>query len=156
MVPGTKELTRRFPISNFEPQTSRASSSFTTFQISIGERFVFLYHMVGRVDGLKYFFKKFTTFGCFYQSGTAKKFTSDNKPSCSDEGLTLETSAKHHIPQATNIPYQPCWSNPYSAYSPTQKTVFFKTSLRVLQTKRLIMLIKMFVWDHPWYWLKGT
>ena len=30
-----------------------------------------------------------------------------------DEGLTLETSAKHHIPQATNIPYQPCWSNPY-------------------------------------------
>ena len=25
---------------------------------------------------------------------------------CSDEGLTLETSAKHHIPQATNIPYQ--------------------------------------------------
>ena len=32
---------------------------------------------------------------------------------CSDEGLTLETSAKHHIPQATNIPYQPCWSNPY-------------------------------------------
>ena len=26
----------------------------------------------------------------------------------SDEGLTLETSAKHHIPQATNIPYQPC------------------------------------------------
>ena len=25
-----------------------------------------------------------------------------------DEGLTLETSAKHHIPQATNIPYQPC------------------------------------------------
>ena len=27
---------------------------------------------------------------------------------------SLETSAKHHIPQATNIPYQPCWSNPYS------------------------------------------
>ena len=25
---------------------------------------------------------------------------------CSDEGLTLETSAKHHIPQATNIPCQ--------------------------------------------------
>ena len=30
------------------------------------------------------------------------------EPVCSDEGLTLETSAKHHIPQATNIPYQPC------------------------------------------------
>ena len=27
--------------------------------------------------------------------------------SASDEGLTLETSAKHHIPQATKIPYQP-------------------------------------------------
>ena len=24
-----------------------------------------------------------------------------------NEGLMLETSAKHHIPQATNIPYQP-------------------------------------------------
>ena len=45
---------------------------------------------------------------------------------CSDGGLTLETSAKHHIPQATNIPYQPCWSNPYLAYSPTQKNSFFQ------------------------------
>ena len=26
---------------------------------------------------------------------------------CSDEGQTLETSAKHHIPQAKNIPFQP-------------------------------------------------
>ena len=42
------------------------------------------------------------------------------------EGLTLETSAKHHIPQATNIPYQPCWSNPYLAYSPTQKNSLFQ------------------------------
>ena len=47
-------------------------------------------------------------------------------PRSSDEGLTLETSAKHHIPQATNIPYQPCWSDPYSAYSPTQKNSFFQ------------------------------
>ena len=31
---------------------------------------------------------------------------------CSDEGLTLETSAKHHIPQATNIPYQPLLIKP--------------------------------------------
>ena len=28
------------------------------------------------------------------------------------EGLTLETSAKHHIPQATNIPYQPLLIKP--------------------------------------------
>ena len=27
-----------------------------------------------------------------------------NSPACSDEGLTLETSAKHHIPQLTKIP----------------------------------------------------
>ena len=31
---------------------------------------------------------------------------------CSDEWLTLETSAKHHIPQATNIPYQPLLIKP--------------------------------------------
>ena len=31
---------------------------------------------------------------------------------CSDEGLTLEASAKHHIPQATNIPYQPLLIKP--------------------------------------------
>ena len=26
---------------------------------------------------------------------------------CSNEGLTLETSAAHYIPQVKNIPYQP-------------------------------------------------
>ena len=31
---------------------------------------------------------------------------------CFDEGLMLETSAKHHIPQATNIPYQPLLIKP--------------------------------------------
>ena len=31
---------------------------------------------------------------------------------CSDERLTLGTSAKHHIPQATNIPYQPLLIKP--------------------------------------------
>ena len=31
---------------------------------------------------------------------------------CSDEGLTLETSAKHHIPQAKNISYQPLLIKP--------------------------------------------
>ena len=34
---------------------------------------------------------------------------------CSDEGLTLETSAKHHIPQATNILYQPLLIKPISS-----------------------------------------
>ena len=31
---------------------------------------------------------------------------------CSDKELTLETSAKHHISQATNIPYQPLLIKP--------------------------------------------
>ena len=31
---------------------------------------------------------------------------------CSDKGLTLETSATHHIPQAKNIPYQPLLIKP--------------------------------------------
>ena len=51
---------------------------------------------------------------------------------CSDEGLTLETSAKHHILQATNIPYQPLLIKPiFSVLAHGRKTVFFKTSLRV-------------------------
>ena len=35
---------------------------------------------------------------------------------CSDEGLTLETSAKHHIPQATYMPYQPLLIKPIFTY----------------------------------------
>ena len=31
---------------------------------------------------------------------------------CSDEGLMLEVSAKHYIPQAKNIPYQPLLIKP--------------------------------------------
>ena len=50
-------------------------------------------------------------------------------PSCSDEGLTLETPAKHHIPQATNIPYQPLLIKPiFSVLAHAEKHVFFKTS----------------------------
>ena len=51
---------------------------------------------------------------------------------CSDEGLTLETSAKHHIPQATNIPYQPLLIKPiFSALAHAEKQFLFKTSLPV-------------------------
>ena len=38
---------------------------------------------------------------------TLKRIREGLKDEGSDEGLTLKTSAKHHIPQATNIPYQP-------------------------------------------------
>ena len=36
------------------------------------------------------------------------------KTVCSDEGLTLETSATHQIPQTKNIPYQPLLIKPIS------------------------------------------
>ena len=46
---------------------------------------------------------------------------------CSDEGLTLETSAKHHIPQATNIPYQPLLIKPiFSVLAHAEKQFFSK------------------------------
>ena len=35
---------------------------------------------------------------------------------CSNEGLTLETSANHQIPQAKNIPYQPLLIKPILKY----------------------------------------
>ena len=41
-------------------------------------------------------------------SPSSEQTDEDSIRADSDEGLTLETSAKHHIPQATNIPYQPC------------------------------------------------
>ena len=48
---------------------------------------------------------------------------------CSDEGLTLETSAKHHIAQATNIPYQPLLIKLiFSVLAHAEKQGFFKTS----------------------------
>ena len=50
-----------------------------------------------------------------------KHWFAHNSPVCSDEGLTLETSAKHHIPQATNIPYQPWLIKPiFNAIKSTQ------------------------------------
>ena len=43
------------------------------------------------------------------------------------EGLTLETSAKHHIPQATNIPYQPLLIKPiFSVLAHAEKQFFSK------------------------------
>ena len=57
---------------------------------------------------------------------------------CSNERLTLETSAKHHISQATNITYQPLLMKPiFSVLVHVEKTVFFKTSLPVI--KNLIL-----------------
>ena len=58
-----------------------------------------------------------------------EQFCSDERV-CSNEGPTLETSAKHHIPQATNIPYQPLLIKPiFSVLAHAEKQFFFKTSL---------------------------
>ena len=48
------------------------------------------------------------------------KYTS--KTVCSDEELTLDKSAKHHIPQATNIPYQPLLIKPIYTSNKTSLT----------------------------------
>ena len=46
---------------------------------------------------------------------------------CSDEGLMLETSAKHHIPQAKNILYQPLLIKPiFSILAHAEKQFFSK------------------------------
>ena len=49
-----------------------------------------------------------------------------NPSVCSNEGLTLETSV--HTKSNRRKPYYInfCWSNPYSAYSPTQIKLFFQ------------------------------
>ena len=54
-----------------------------------------------------------------------EQFCSDERV-CSDEGPTLEPSAKHHIPQATNIvPYQPLLIKPvFSVLAHGEKLVF--------------------------------
>ena len=45
---------------------------------------------------------------------------------CSDEGLTLETSATHFIPQANNIPYQPLLIKPvFSLLAKAEKQFLF-------------------------------
>ena len=54
---------------------------------------------------------------------------------CSDEELTLETSAKHHTPQAKNIPYayQPLLIKPtFSVLAHADKTVFSKLVFKCL------------------------
>ena len=44
---------------------------------------------------------------------------------CSDEGLTLEMLAKHHIPQAKNITYQPLLIKPVFSVLAHAETQFF-------------------------------
>ena len=49
------------------------------------------------------------------------------KTVCSDEGLMLKMSAKHHIPQATNIPYQTLLIKPIiSVLAHAEKQFFSK------------------------------
>ena len=64
---------------------------------------------------------------------------------CSDEGLTLETSAIRHIRQAKNKPYQPLLIKPiFSVLSHTEKTVFSKLVFQCLVTLILPVLISDF------------
>ena len=51
---------------------------------------------------------------------------------CSDERLTLETSAKHHIPQAKNVPYLPLLIKPIFSALSHAEIFFFESSLPML------------------------
>ena len=57
-----------------------------------------------------------------------------------DEGLTLQTSAKHHIPQATNTPYQPLLIKP-GINCRTQLTLTSRVFLKFIE-----FLIVRHVW----------
>ena len=64
----------------------------------------------------------------------------DNSPVCSDEGLTLETSSKHHIPQATNIPYQPLLIKPiFNVLVHGEKQFFSKLVFDYIRTDLCIL-----------------
>ena len=60
----------------------------------------------------------------------------------SDEGLTLEMSAKHQIPRAKNIPYQPLLIKTiFSVLAHAEKPgFFFKTSLPVITVASILQV----------------
>ena len=58
---------------------------------------------------------------------------------CSDEGQTLETSSKHHIPQATNIPYQPLLIKPIKKHLSSWEGRF------IVVVAVLVIVIKIFL-----------
>ena len=63
---------------------------------------------------------------------------------CSDEGLTLETSAKHHMPQSTNIPYQPLLIKPiFSVLARAEKQFFSKLVFQCLFFKQLSLIAEV-------------
>ena len=60
---------------------------------------------------------------------------------CSDEGLTLEASAKHDIPQATNITYQPLLIKPiFSVLAYAEKQFFQNQSSSVYARESCVVL----------------
>ena len=73
---------------------------------------------------------------------------------CSDEGLTLETSARHHIPQAKNIPYQPLLIKPIFLETLgldgllyiTYKIVFKTYGFQIRDNLILLLCIKTYPW----------
>ena len=61
--------------------------------------------------------------------------TAVDRSVCSDKGLTLETSAKHQIPQAKNIPYQPLLIKPiFSVLAHAEKQFLSKLVFQCLHT----------------------
>ena len=63
---------------------------------------------------------------------------------CSDEGLTLEMSAKHHIPQAKNMPYQPLLTKPiFSVLTHEEKQLFSKLVFQRLDIVSQLLFCKL-------------
>ena len=61
----------------------------------------------------------------------------------SEQTLTLETLAKHHIPQAKNIPCQPLLIKPvFSLLANSDKTGFFLSKL-VFSFQKVLLLVNI-------------
>ena len=85
-------------------------------------------HMFDQLDVTNFNQWQHLTFRSAYIYYQLYKHWFAHSPSvCSDERLTLETSAKHYIPQAKNIPYQPLLIKPiFSVLAHAENSSFSK------------------------------
>ena len=82
---------------------------------------------------------------CFSSVGYSVELTFRALAVCSDEGLTLETSAKHYIPQAKTYHNQPLLIKPIFnvlAHAEKKTPVFIKTSLLVYKSGNFYKFLK--------------
>ena len=81
---------------------------------------------------------------CVADVSSVSPSSEQTKRVCSDEGLTLETSATHYIPQANNIPYQPLLIKPVCSLSLVYCTILSlnkRVARRLCKFEDLLFLI---------------